>query len=265
MITSAGNPQVKRIIQLNQKAKLRREEGVFTAEGMKMFLEAPSRLIEKVFISESAAENDRVQGRIHAEALNSEIVSDQVFARMSDTRTPQGILTVVRNPEWKSEEVLDSKFPLLVVLEDLQDPGNAGTIIRTAEGAGADGIFMTRGSVDITNPKVIRATMGSIYRVPVIYTEDLQELLNTFRKKRIQSFAAHLKGRCDYDEEDYTGGTAFLIGNEGNGLSEEVSSSADTLIRIPMRGKLESLNAAMAAGILLYEAAGQRRHMSLYW
>ncbi len=262
MITSAGNPQVKRVVQLNQKAKLRREEGVFTAEGLKMFLEAPSRLIEKVFISESAAGNDMILKKIRAEALNSEIVSDQVFVRMSDTRTPQGVLTIVRNPEWSPEEILGRNDPLVVVLEDLQDPGNAGTIIRTAEGAGADGVFLTRGSVDITNPKVIRATMGSIYRVPVIYTENLQELLHTFREKGIRSFAAHLKGRCDYDQEDLTGGTAFLIGNEGNGLSEEASAGADTLMRIPMLGKLESLNAAMAAGILLYESARQRRHMS---
>ena len=230
MITSLQNNQVKNIIKLNQKAKARREQGLFIAEGRKMFLEAPLHWIEKVYVSE-----------------------------MSDTQTPQGVMTVLRKPSYEPEDILKGKKPLIMVLEDLQDPGNAGSIVRTAEGAGVDGIFLTKTCVDITNPKVIRATMGSVYRMPFVYVEDVVSLKEMLRDRKIRFFAAHLQGKNAYHEEDYTGGTAFLIGNEGKGLTEEAAEAADCLIRIPMCGQVESLNAAMAAGILMYEAARQRR------
>ena len=150
------------------------------------------------------------------------------------------------------------KAPFLMILEDLQDPGNMGTILRTAEGAGVTGIILSKNCVDLYNPKVIRSTMGSIYRMPVMQA-DLLEILPVLKENKIQTYAAHLKGKNWYHEEDYTEGTAFLIGNEGNGLSDELSDSADCLIKIPMEGKVESLNAAMAAGILMYETARQRR------
>lgn len=188
-----------------------------------------------------------------------ETVSDTVFRQMCDTQTPQGILTVLRSPSYDMEDLLRKKNPLLMVLEDLQDPGNAGTILRTGEGAGVSGIFLTRTCVDITNPKVIRGTMGSIYRVPFFYVEDVPSLKEMLKGRGIRFFAAHLQGRNQYYEESYQGGSAFLIGNEGKGLTEEAAEAADCLIRIPMEGQVESLNAAMAAGILMYEAARQRR------
>ena len=188
-----------------------------------------------------------------------ETVSDTVFRQMCDTQTPQGILTVLRSPSYDMEDLLRKKNPLLMILEDLQDPGNAGTILRTGEGAGVSGIFLTRTCVDITNPKVIRGTMGSIYRVPFFYVEDVPSLKEMLKGRGIRFFAAHLQGRNQYYEESYRGGSAFLIGNEGKGLTEEAAEAADCLIRIPMEGQVESLNAAMAAGILMYEAARQRR------
>ena len=134
-----------------------------------------------------------------------------------------------------------------------------GTIFRTAEGAGVDGIFMSANCVDIYNPKTIRSTMGSIYRVPFVIAPDLQDVFAWFKKQRVRSYAAHLKGKGWYDEESYTGGTAFLIGNEGNGLTDATAGQADCLIKIPMKGQLESLNAGVAAAILMYEASRQRR------
>ena len=178
---------------------------------------------------------------------------------MSDTQTPQGVLTVLRKPSYHIEEIVGKENPIIVVLEDLQDPGNAGTIFRTAEGAGVDGVFLTKTCVDITNPKVIRATMGSVYRMPFVYVEDVVSLKEKLQSRGIRFFAAHLQGKNTYYEESYQKGTAFLIGNEGKGLTEQAAEAADCLIRIPMCGQLESLNAAMAAGILMYEAARQRR------
>ena len=155
--------------------------------------------------------------------------------------------------------LLKEEKPLLMVLEDLQDPGNAGTIIRTGEGAGVSGVFLTKTCVDITNPKVIRATMGSVYRIPFFYVEDVVSLKQKLQGREIRFFAAHLQGKNSYDRESYEDGTAFLIGNEGKGLTDQAADAADCLIRIPMCGQVESLNAAMAAGILMYEAARQRR------
>ena len=257
MISSAQNTQVKNIIKLNQKAKARREQGLFIAEGRKMFLEAPDEWIDRIYVAESMLSDDEVMEKVHR--FSWETVEKGVFRQMCDTQTPQGILTVLRQPSYELEDLLKEERPLLMVLEDLQDPGNAGTIIRTGEGAGVSGVFLTKSSVDITNPKVIRATMGSIYRIPFFYVEDVVSLKQKLQGHGIRFFAAHLKGKNSYDQESYQGGTAFLIGNEGNGLTEEAAEAADCLIRIPMCGQVESLNAAMAAGILMYEAARQRR------
>lgn len=257
MITSLQNNQVKNIIKLNQKAKARREQGLFIAEGKKMFLEAPLSWIDKVYVSESMEKDDEVMEK--ARQTSWENVTDSVFRQMSDTQTPQGVMTVLRKPLYQPEDILKNRNPLLMVLEDLQDPGNAGTIFRTAEGAGVDGIFLTKTCVDITNPKVIRATMGSVYRMPFVYVEDVVSLKESLRDRGIRFFAAHLQGKNAYHQESYKEGSAFLIGNEGKGLTEAAAEAADCLIRIPMCGKLESLNAAMAAGILMYEAARQRR------
>lgn len=257
MITSASNARVKNVIQLNQKAKVRREQGLFVAEGKKMFLEAPTDWVSEVYVSESLSADKEIMER--AENFFCEIVKDSVFRQMCDTKTPQGILTVLKLPVWTEEDVLGGDAPLVMVLEDLQDPGNAGTILRTGEGAGVKGVLLTKTCVDITNPKVIRSTMGSIYRIPFLYVEDVVSLKKKLADRGIRTFAAHLKGENSYDREDYRGGTAFFIGNEGRGLTDSAAETADCLIRIPMCGKVESLNAAMAAGILMYEASRQRR------
>lgn len=257
MITSASNTRVKNIIQLNQKAKARREQGLFVAEGKKMFLEAPADWVSEVYVSESLSADTEIMER--AEKFSCEIVKDSVFRQMCDTKTPQGILTVLKLPVWTEEDVLGGDAPLVMVLEDLQDPGNAGTILRTGEGAGVKGVLLTKTCVDITNPKVIRSTMGSIYRIPFLYVEDVVSLKKKLADRGIRTFAAHLKGENSYDQEDYRGGTAFFIGNEGKGLTDSAAETADCLIRIPMCGKVESLNAAMAAGILMYETSRQRR------
>ena len=149
--------------------------------------------------------------------------------------------------------------PLLMVLDNLQDPGNLGTILRAGEAAGVTGVIMSHDCVDIYNPKVIRSTMGSVYRMPFVYVEHLPETLEVLAEAGIHSYAAHLKGKGWYDEQSYVGGTAFLIGNEGNGLTDKLTDKVQKKIKIPMCGKVESLNAAMASGLLVYEARRQRQ------
>lgn len=258
MITSATNSRVKRIVALGQKAKLRREEDCFLVEGSKMFLEAPKSWVKEVYISESFLA--KCSFREELQSYCYEVVSDDVFQKMSDTKTPQGILSVLQCPHYEMEQLLAKANPFLIILENLQDPGNLGTILRTGEGAGIDGVIMTKETADLFNPKVIRATMGSIYRMPYVYVDDILECIKELKKRDIAVYAAHLDDSVCYDVPDYKKGTAFLIGNEGNGLKKETADSATQYIKIPMHGKVESLNAAIATSILMYEAAKQRNN-----
>ena len=257
MITSTSNPQVKRLLQLQKKGKARNEENVFVVEGLRMFVEAPKERIEKVYVSESFYNKKKQE--LDLDNRSVEILSDNVFKHVSDTQTPQGVLCVVKQKKYDLKELLEGENPHFVVLDNLQDPGNLGTIVRTAEAAGVDAVLMSKDCVDIYNPKTIRSTMGSIYRVPTIYIEDTLKLLEEFRKNDIKSYAAHLDGKHSYDQENYQSGTAILIGNEGNGLRDEVANSADIWVRIPMCGQVESLNAAIAASVLMFEVSRQRR------
>ena len=261
MITSSANKGVKEVIQLEQKAKVRREQGLFVVEGIKMFLEAPIDIIRKVYVAETFSSQMPVSCKDKLEALSScyETVSDEIFQKMSDTKTPQGILCVMRQNQYNLESMFKVSNPMFIILEDIQDPGNLGTIFRAAEGAGAAGVIMSSDTVDIYNPKTIRSTMGSVYRIPFIYAQDLNIIIEEIQKKKITVYAAHLQGAMAYDTCDYKSGTAFLIGNEGNGLKEETAKKADVAIKIPMAGKVESLNAAVAAAVVMYEAARQRR------
>ncbi len=257
MITAATNSRIKRLIQLNQKAKIRRQENVFVTEGVRMFLEAPLTKIREVYVSESFLGRDLCPEKLAA--VTYEVVEDSLFKKISDTATPQGILCVMEQLHYEPGQLLQKENPLLLLLENIQDPGNLGTMFRTAEAAGADGIIMSRDTVDVYNPKVIRSTMGSIFRMPFYYAQDLQETVAALRCGGVQVYAAHLGGKQYYTQASYTGGTAFLVGNEGNGLLEETARAADQTVRIPMEGEVESLNAAVSAAVMLYEAFRQRR------
>ena len=156
-------------------------------------------------------------------------------------------------PKYQLESFFCGEQIKILFLENLQDPGNLGTIMRTAEGAGMTGLILSKGSVDFYNPKTVRSTMGSLFRVPFVYAEDLKKALHAAKKQGITLYAAHLEGTNDYDKERWNSKSGILIGNEANGLSEDISELADVKVKIPMCGKLESLNASIAAGILMYE------------
>lgn len=261
MITSSSNSRVKQVIQWQKSAKERDGAGVFPAEGFKMFEEVPEDSVREVYVSQSAYEKvcsfPSLKKKLHDTGY--ELVSEDILARMSDTRTPQGILFIADQPRYMPEQLLDVSAPLLVVLESLQDPGNLGTIIRTGEGAGITGVIMNKQTVDLFNPKTIRATMGSVFRVPFLYVDSLEEMITRLHEKGIHTYAAHLEGKRYYESFSFCGGTAFLIGNEGNGLSRELTELAQEAVKIPMEGRVESLNAAVAASLLMYEAQRQRR------
>lgn len=221
-----------------------------------MYQEAPSDRIVRTYISESFLkdpENRSVKG-----LKDAEVLEDRIFEYVSDTKTPQGILCIVKQRHDRIEDLLKEEAPLIMILENLQDPGNLGTIVRTAEGAGVSGIIMSSQTVDLYNPKTIRSTMGSIYRVPCVRSENINADIEKVKRSGVTVYAAHLNGKSSYIEEDYLGGTAFLIGNEGNGLTREMAEKADKYILIPMCGRVESLNAAVASAVLMFEAHRQR-------
>lgn len=254
MIESKQNQQIRTIIKLKKQAKERRKQKVFLVEGLRMFREAPVEQVVKAYTTpDFYHKNFKLFERI-----DYELVSDKLFREISDTVTPQGVLAVIRQKQWSLEQILCKEdCPCLLILENIQDPGNLGTIIRTVEGAGITGVIMSRDTVDIYNPKVIRSTMGSIYRVPFVYADDLVPVMKTLKEYQIHSYAARLDGDILY-KSNLQESCAFLIGNEGNGLTDEISVLADHYIKIPMQGEVESLNAAIAATILMYETMRQR-------
>lgn len=256
MISSTSNSQIKNIIKLQTQAKMRNKANQFVVEGIRMFSEIKEEKIVKNYVSESFFTNSLDDVKKKITASEYEIVEDGVFKQISDTVTPQGILTIVEKNEATIESISEGKTYL--ILENLQDPGNLGTIIRTAEGAGIDAVIMNKGTVDIYNPKVVRSTMGAIFRVPFLYVDEIKNTVQKLKDAGVLVYAAHLSGKKVYSDIDYRKPSAFLIGNEGNGLTDELSETANELIKIPMLGKVESLNAANAATILMYEAFRQK-------
>ena len=260
MISSTANPHIKQTTALVKKARYRKETGLFVVEGPKMFGELPADRIRQVFVTESFLK-DPAYKNMPDHIPDMEVVTEDVMKAMSDTQTPQGILAVVRQYRYSMADLKNTPGrSLLMILETIQDPGKLGTILRAGEGAGITGVIMDQNTADIYNPKVIRSTMGSIFRVPFLYTDDLPETLQVLKSQGIRLFAAHLDGEGAYDQEVYRKDTGFRIGTESRGLSHETAVLADRLINIPMAGQEESLNAAIASSILMFEAARQRRN-----
>lgn len=261
MITSSNNERVKHLATLLKKKKQRDTEGHFVTEGKKMYFELlkdfPGLLIE-TYWSESGLAALSKEERELAETAGYEVLSDSVFQKTAETVTPQGVLAVVKMPAYSLADFTDSDECRLILLERLQDPGNLGTILRTAEAAGMTGVILTEDSVDVFNPKVVRSTMGSIFRIPFYYVPSMPELLGKLKEKNIAVYAAHLEGSVTYDSVRYGSRYGIMIGNEANGLTEDSTALASQAVRIPMYGKAESLNAAIACAVLAYESRKSR-------
>ncbi|MDO4317748.1 MAG: RNA methyltransferase [Lachnospiraceae bacterium] len=256
MITSNGNEKIKRVSSLLKKRRLREEERVFVCEGRKMYFELLRQrpeLLKETYWSESGFAHLAPEERALAAQTEYELVADSVFERLAETVTPQGVCAVVGMPEHTLEEMLGDECRL-ILLERLQDPGNLGTILRTAEAAGMTGVILSEDSVDAYNPKVVRSTMGAIFRVPFLYAPSLPQVLQTLAAQGVSVFAAHLAGSVSYDTVAYGKRYGILIGNEANGLSDECTALAKQAVRIPMYGQAESLNAAVACAVLAYES-----------
>lgn len=240
-ITSLKNPKVAAWKALKDR-KGRRESGCFLVEGRKMVEEALKSAfdVETVLVQEGMELPDGLTMPVYE-------LPAHVLAAVCDTKTPQGIAAVVR---MKEQSALGKH---IVVLDGVQDPGNVGTIIRTADAAGLDGVLLSNQCADVFSPKVLRATMGSIFRMNLRTTDDLPGELTKLREKGYSILSSQLDGTPFYEREKVAERFALIIGNEGNGVSEQVQQTATHQVRLPMRGGAESLNAAIAAAIMMYE------------
>ena len=257
MITSSQNPSIKKLQLLQKKKKERTLEKVFIVEGLRAVREIPNGWpIHQYVVSESFTHMG--QDLIKDSTVSTLYVSDSVFATISDTKTPQGIMAVVSQLDYPIEEVMAQDQGFFVIADEVQDPGNLGTLIRTAHGAGAHGLFLSKGCVDIYNPKTIRATMGSIFHIPVFIDMDIDWLIPQLITYDTNLYATALEGSKMLYENDYKQKTAIIIGNEANGISEKTKLQVPNFIKIPMPGEAESLNASIAAGICMFEVVRQR-------
>lgn len=240
-ITSLKNPKVAAWKALKDR-KGRRESGCFLVEGRKMVEEALASAfdVETVLVQEGMELPDGLTMPVYE-------LPAHVLAAVCNTKTPQGIAAVVR---MKEQSALGKH---IVVLDGVQDPGNVGTIIRTADAAGLDGVLLSTQCADVFSPKVLRATMGSIFRMNLRTTDDLPGELTKLREKGYSILSSQLDGTPFYEREKVAEQFALVIGNEGNGVSEQVQQTATHRVRLPMRGGAESLNAAIAAAIMMYE------------
>lgn len=257
-INSKDNKLVKMIKSLQQK-KHREIEGKYFIEGIKIIAEAVKEKIhlEDVMICPEMLKKIRGGEEFYETLRRSNLsinyVPEKIFNEICSTETPQGILAVIAKNEndFNYENLKPEGF--YIVLDRIQDPGNLGTVIRTADAAGVDGIILSEGCVDVHSPKTLRSTMGSIFRVNIYENINLEKALAKMKEIGIRVVAASLEAEKYYYDEDFGNGTALAIGSEAHGVSSIVKNSADCLVKIPMKEQIDSLNASVAAGILIYE------------
>ena len=242
-ITSLKNPKVTTWKSLKDR-KGRKETGCFLVEGRKMVEEA----IASAFPVEAVLVDDARLGEFTLPAgIPAYAMPGHVLAAVCDTKTPQGVAAVVRMAE------VALHGPRLVAMDGVQDPGNVGTIIRTADAAGFDGVILSAQCADVFSPKVLRATMGSVFRMGIRVTDDLPGVLTELVQEGASVLSSQLDGEPFYRRSPLNERFVLVIGSEGNGVTDEVKAIATHKVKLPMRGGAESLNAAVAAGIMMYE------------
>lgn len=255
MITSKDNELIKMTAKLLSSSKYRHETGLFAAEGVRLCMDAArSRMTIVRFLYTETAMKKYPQefAVLSGSAQQSIAVSEGVFKRLSDTAAPQGFLCVVAGLDKNDISYTINKQGRYAALENIQDPSNLGTILRTAEALGADGVILSADCCDVWSPKVVRGSMGAVFRLPVWTAEDFTAYIRELTRSGVPTFASTPHEAENLEYVDFSQGGVMLIGNEGNGLRDETIRACRTRVRIEMKGRAESLNAAAAAAILLY-------------
>ncbi|MBI5191535.1 MAG: RNA methyltransferase [Nitrospirae bacterium] len=262
IISSRSNKVIKYLKSLGL-GRNRQKEGRFLIEGVRMVEEAIDLhgCVLKVIVTPQGMQNQRATYIVSAareKGVEVLWVADRVIDYISETKTNQGVMALVQPKEFSEDDLEKGSVPVIVVAHLLQDPGNLGTIVRVAEAAGIGGVVTTPGTVDFYNPKALRATMGSIFRLPNIRVDSLEGFVERFRAKGYQVAAAMVSAKVRYFDLDYGKPTIILLGQEGAGLPAEASALADRQITIPMATMMDSMNVSSAASVILYEAVRQR-------
>ncbi len=258
-VTSLHNDRLRWLRRVAGDRRLRRREGIWLAEGRRLAEEVVrENLPVRLWVVEDAAEpGDSAAPFLERAAARGEPVlrlARGLLREVCDTQTPQGLAVVFQAPRWTPEQVLEGAGPL-VLLDRVQDPGNLGTIARVVEASGGAGLLLTAGTADPGNPKALRASAGSLLRLPVARAERPVALL---REHRIPVLATTGRGGRNYRSVDLSGRFALVLGQEGSGVSARLAAAADAAVTVPMAGRVESLNVAATAAVLLFEAARQR-------
>ena len=248
IITSVQNARIKHVVALQQKSSLRREEGLFVVEGQREIEHciASGYEIVEMFVLEGIAVDDE-----HI------VVTPQVYEKMAYRESTEGIIAVARCKQHRLKDLKLKENPLMVVLERVEKPGNLGAILRTAEAAGVDAVMVCDPLTDLYNPNLIRASIGGVFSVPVAVCTS-KDCIAFLKEHQVRILTAQLQDSYDYYDYDMHGATAIVMGTESTGLTELWREAADAHIRIPMLGRLDSLNVSVSAAILMYEAVRQR-------
>ena len=257
-ISSKDNSLIKHIKRLKEK-KYRDEYGEYVVEGLKLIKEAlqENADIKHIVVCDGCDNSETIESHLKYEMARLDFiyVPQNIFKLLSDVENPQGVLAVIGKPNKEADINLNED--IILALDDIQDPGNLGTILRTADSVGLKQILVSKGTADAYNPKVVRSTMGAIFRVKVIECDNLKETLKLLQSKEYKVMTTSLKAKKTIYEVDYKK-KVIVIGNEANGVSKDIINFADEKVIIPMLGKTESLNASVATGVILYEYVRQK-------
>jgi len=256
LITSDQNPLLKEVRRAASRGALT-SEGYALAEGLHLLEEAVASQLHIAAVITAEGVTDSVEAVLSRSDIRVVSIPEKLFAGLSSTETPKGVLTLVRLKEWKLEDLMKGRQPLIVVLDGVQEPGNAGAVVRSAEAFGATGVVFLKGTVHAHNPKCLRGSAGSILRMPLVQSADTQSVLDFLKDNQIALYATMPRAHQVADQADLTQSCAFAIGSEAHGVGSTIEAAA-TALRIPTTG-VESLNAAVAAAVILYEVQRQRR------
>ncbi len=264
MILSIKNPRIKRLRRLNESATYRKEVAEFVLEGIRLIEDAinTGAIPKEIFYTEGLLKREtgeRLFARLSSLGSDIFMVEDALLERLSDTVTSQGIIGIFEAPKASFDDFIYSKEKGLLILDAIQDPGNTGTLIRTAAAFDFSGILLLPGCSDVFNPKTLRATAGSIFRIPVVNSNSTDGAIEKVRASGFKLVVAHSSEGKYIDEINLGRYPAIVVGNEGHGPSKEIIEFADELVMLPMANDVESLNAAVAGSLLIYESFRRRR------
>lgn len=258
VISSKDNELIKHIKKLKDK-KYRDESNEYIIEGVKLIEEAvkENAKIKKIIVCEDTTKTYEIPTNIMLEIAKYECiyVTEKIFASITQVTNPQGIMAIIEKNTENQE--IDFTQDIIVALDDVQDPGNLGTILRTVDSIGLNQIIVSKGTADAFNPKVVRSTMGAIFRVKIIEVENLAQAIKEMRKHHFKLMVTSLQTDNSIYDIDFNK-KIIVVGNEANGVSKEIQDMADEKAKIPMLGRTESLNASVAAGIVMYEYVRQK-------